>query len=129
MPKKKPEIRVLVVEDEPALQELYATKLKSDGFAVTVAGDGIDGIHQAVNLQPAVILLDVLLPKKDGFSVLKDLKGDNRTKEIPVIVLSSLGQDFEVKKGKMEGAFDYMIKTDASPSDIVAKVKQAIASR
>ena len=122
----KKKISVLVVEDEPALQEMYSTKLLSDGFKVDVASDGIEGIDKAMHLLPDIILLDVLLPKKDGFSVLAELKQNDKTKEIPVIIMSSLGQDYEVKKGKAEGAVAYLIKTEASPSDIVAKVREVL---
>lgn len=121
--------KILVVEDEPALSELYATKLKIEGYDVVVAEDGIAGIDKAMHELPDAILLDVLLPKKDGFSVLKDLKQSDKTKHIPVIILSSLGQDYEVKKGKQEGAADYLIKTEASPSDIAAKLKSVLKKK
>ncbi|MEK7105236.1 MAG: response regulator [Patescibacteria group bacterium] len=115
-------LRVLIVEDEPALAELYKQKFEMEGFSVHVATDGIEAIDHAMHHLPDIILLDILLPKKDGFAVLKELKQETKTKHIPVVILSSLGQDFEIKKGKDEGAEDYLIKTEATPSDVVKKI-------
>ncbi len=126
MNKNVKNVKILVVEDEPALSELYRLKLSMDGFVVVVAEDGITGIDAAIHEKPDLILLDILLPKKDGFAVLKELKEHTTTKDIPVVILSSLGQDFEIKKGKAEGAADYLVKTEALPGDITAKIKEIL---
>ena len=117
---------MLVVEDDADLRELYAAKLSMEGFKVSLAEDGIEGLDKAIHDLPDVILLDVMLPKKDGFTVLKELKEMNKTKKIPVVILSSLGQNFEVKKGKLEGAAAYLVKTDVTPTEIVQKLREVL---
>ncbi len=118
--------KVLVIEDEPALRDIYSTKLRMEGFEVLEAVDGIEGLDSALQHSPAIILLDVVLPIKDGFEVLKDLKMNSKTKEIPVVILSNLGQEYEVKRGMALGAVAFLTKANLTPSQIVEQVRTVL---
>ena len=100
-----------------------------EGFEVHVAGDGEKGLEMVQNELPALILLDIILPKMSGFDVLKDLKMDKRTKDIPVILLTNLGQREDVQKGFKLGAKDYLIKAHFMPSEVVEKIKKFIGKK
>jgi len=115
---------VLIIEDEESLAAMYAAKFDKEGFNVVTASDGSDGIDKAKSSSPDIILLDIILPKKDGFMVLKELKEDAKTKNVKVLMLSNLGQDEDVSKGKKLGAEDYLVKANLTPAQIVDKVKQ-----
>lgn len=118
--------KVLIVEDEKMLADMYGTKFSMEGYEVEKANDGAAGLEKAKTMQPDIILLDVIMPKMDGFTVLKALKEESRLKDTPVILLTNLGQDDDAKKGKELGANDYYVKSNHSPSEIVEKVKQVI---
>jgi DNA-binding response OmpR family regulator len=123
---KKRKTKVLIIEDEPALRDIYATKLDREGFEVIQAGDGIEGLDQAIQGSPHIILLDVVLPIKDGFDVLKDLKANPKTSDIPVVILSNLGQEYEVKRGMSLGANRFLTKANLTPARIVEEVRQVL---
>jgi len=124
MPPKK--ITVLIVEDEKMLAEMYATKFTMEGFEAETANDGAAGLAQAQSSKPDIILLDVIMPKMDGFAVLKELRADADLKKTPVILLTNLGQDEDVKKGKQLGATDYFVKANHTPAEVVLKVKDVL---
>jgi DNA-binding response OmpR family regulator len=115
--------KILLVEDDFFLGDIYQTKLAVEHFDVSVAQDGVEGVRKAVAEQPDLILLDIMLPKMDGLEVLKKLKEDEKTKHIPVILLSNLGQDFVVKGGIEMGAVDYLLKSDLTPREVIQKIK------
>ena len=117
---------ILIVEDEVPLLEMYKMKFNSSGFEVYGASNGEAGLMLAKNHIPGLILLDILMPKVDGYEMLKELKSDKNTKNIPVIVFSNLSQKDEVQKGFNLGADDYIIKTELTPSDLVKKVNTFI---
>ncbi len=119
-------IHLLVVEDDEFLVKMYESGLSREGFLVTTAGDGEAGFEAAKRLKPDLILLDLILPKMDGFSCLEKLKEDNATKRIPVVILSNLGQDSDIKRGLDMGAEDYLIKTDYTVKQIGSKVKKLL---
>jgi DNA-binding response OmpR family regulator len=121
MPKKA---KVLIIEDEESLAQMYQTKFDHEGYEVVVANDGSIGIEQAQKTKPDIILLDIILPKKDGFMVLKELKSDKSTAGVKVIMLTNLGQDEDVIKGKKLGAIDYLVKANLTPAQLVAKVEE-----
>lgn len=118
--------KVLIVEDEKMLADMYATKFAMENFEVEKAHDGAEGLEKAKAFKPDIILLDIIMPKIDGFAVLKELKADSMFAKTHIIMLTNLGQDDDVKKGKQLGADDYFVKSNHTPSDIVSKV-QAIA--
>lgn len=117
---------VLLVEDDSFLANIYKTKFEMEGFKVTVAGNGELGLKEAKKKIPDVILLDILLPKMDGFTVLEHLKEDSELKNVPVILLTNLGQKDDVDKGLKLGAADYLIKAHFKPSETVEKVKKVL---
>lgn len=123
---EKKTIQILLVEDDAFLANIYKTKFEMEGFAVSVAENGEEGLEAAKKKLPSLILLDILLPKIDGFTVLKKLKADASTQSIPVILLTNLGQKDDVDKGLELGAVDYLIKAHFKPSETVAKVKKAL---
>ncbi len=119
MPKNQ---KVLIIEDEESLLQMYQTKFEHENYEVVTAGDGSEGIVKAKSEKPDIILLDIILPKKDGFMVLKELKADKATSDIKVIMLTNLGQDEDVSKGKKLGAVDYLVKANLTPAQLVDKV-------
>ncbi len=118
---------ILLIEDDTFLAGMYVTKLTMEGFTVALAGDGQEGLSLAKEKIPDLILLDILLPKMNGFDVLKVLKSDASTKKVPVILLTNLGQKSDVVKGLDLGAADYLIKAHFMPSEVVAKIKEVLA--
>ncbi len=115
--------KILIVEDEEMLSTMYKVKFENEGFEVLTALNGADGIALAEKETPRIILLDIIMPKIDGFAVLKKLKQSSRTKAIPVLLLTNLGQDEDISRGKELGAIGYLIKANNTPSEVVTKVK------
>ena len=112
------EVRVLFVEDDPAVAQMYKLKLELDGYAVTVAPDGEAGLKMAKESRPDMIFLDIRLPKMDGFAVLERLRSADRTSEIPVIILSNYGERELVDRGLKLGALEYLIKSQTTPANL-----------
>lgn len=119
-------IKILLVEDDPFLLSMYTTKFELENFKVIASEDGAKGLKLARKEKPDIILLDILLPKMDGFAVLEALKSDKSLKRIPVILLTNLSQKDEVEKGLNLGADDYLIKAHFMPSEVVEKIKKII---
>ncbi|MBU0660854.1 response regulator [Patescibacteria group bacterium] len=122
----KKQFVVLLVEDDTFLANIYKTKFELEGFKVIGAENGELGLKEAKKKHPDIILLDILLPKMDGFTVLEHLKSEEDLKDIPVIMLTNLGQKDDVEKGLALGAVDYLIKAHFKPSETVDKVKKAL---
>ncbi len=120
-------INVLIVEDDSFLANIYKTKFEMEGFKISVSENGEVALADVKKKKPAIILLDILLPKLDGFAVLSKLKEDKDTKDIPVILLTNLGQKDDVQKGLDMGAVDYLIKAHFKPSEVVEKVKKVLS--
>lgn len=118
--------KVLLVEDDKMILDMYTLKFTQEGYEVTQAENGKDGLALAKKIVPDIILLDIILPQMDGFTVLKSVKADPKTKDIPVVLLTNLGQDGDVKKGIELGAVDYLIKANFTPSQVVDKVKSVL---
>ncbi len=123
---EKGKAHILLVEDDVFLSNIYQKKFEMEGFKISTADNGEKGLADAKRKKPDIILLDVLLPKLDGFAVLEKLKEDPVTKEIPVILLTNLGQKDDVEKGLESGAADYLIKAHFKPSEVVDKVKKIL---
>ncbi len=123
MPSKK---TILLVEDDEFLAELYGTKLGLEGYEVLLANDGEKGLKMIKDKKPHLILLDIILPKMDGFEILKAMRSEKSVKDIPVILLTNLSQKDEVKKGLDLGAKDYLIKAHFMPSEVVKKIKETL---
>lgn len=120
--------KILIVEDDTFLAGIYANKFEREGFEVVLAVDGEAGIKLAKKEHPDIILLDILLPKLDGFEVLEQLKVEKDLHAIPVILLTNLGQKEDVDKGLKLGAADYLIKAHFMPAETVEKVKKVLAA-
>lgn len=118
--------KVLIVDDDSFLSGIYATKLELEGFLVVTARDGEEGLKMASAEKPDLILLDVLMPKLDGFEALKRLKAEPETRQIPVIMLTNLGQKEDIEKGMEEGAVDYLIKAHFVPAEAVDKIRKVL---
>jgi len=127
MSDKYKNVNVLLVEDDTFLANIYKTKFEMEGFKITVSDNGEKGFNDAKKKKPDIILLDILLPKMDGFAVLEALKKEESVKDIPVVLLTNLGQKDDVEKGLEMGAVDYMIKAHFKPSEIVAKVIEVLS--
>lgn len=121
--------KILLIEDDNFLVEMYKLRFEKEGFEMVIAMDGQEGIDAAKKEKPDLILLDMVLPRKDGYEVLEELKDDEETKDISVIILSNLGQNAEIKKGKEKGAEDYIIKASLTPAQLVEKVKQKLTDK
>ncbi len=117
---------ILIVDDDVFISGIYATKLNVEGYEVHQAIDGEAGFAMAKEVLPDVILLDVLMPKMDGFETLKKLKSTASTKRIPVLMLTSMGQKEDIDRGLSGGAADYLLKTQTLPTDAVDKIKKLL---
>lgn len=117
-------VKVLVVEDDSMILDMYVHKFEQEGFAVIRLDRG-DGVVELVEReQPALILLDVIMPGLDGFTVLESLKSNDKTKHIPVAMLTNLGQDEDKTKGQQLGAVGYIVKSNLTPGEVVKKARE-----
>lgn len=126
MPEKK--TKILMIEDDKFLRKIYKNKLSKSGFEFVEAINGIEGLNKVLFEKPDLVLLDLILPRKNGFDVLIEMKRNPATKKIPVIILSNLGQETDIQRGLSLGAQDYLVKTDVSLSEVVNKVKENLVS-
>ena len=118
--------KVLIVEDEAAFRNIFKDLLESDGYLVLTAEDGESGWLMSRSELPDVILLDLALPRLHGFEVLKNIRADADTKDIPVIILTVVGEQENVKKGLRLGATDYLVKGFYSPREILVKINEIL---
>src|SRR3989338_3639522 len=117
---------VLVVEDDSFLRGLLIDKLHKEGLSVAEATTGAEA-HEILNRQtPAIILLDLMLPGTDGFQLLQEIKTNPVTKDVPVIVLSNLGEKEHVERAMSLGAADYMVKAHFVPDEIMDRIKSVL---
>lgn len=122
--------RILLVEDDVFLVGMYVTKLELEGLVTLIANDGDTGLALAKKEHPDLILLDIILPGgMDGFRVLEELKRDATTRDIPVILLTNLGQQREVDRGLSLGAADYLVKAHYMPSEVVERIVGILQGR
>ncbi|HMB65358.1 MAG TPA: response regulator [Patescibacteria group bacterium] len=118
--------KILIAEDDKFISRAYGNGLQQAGFEVLIATDGVKAKEMIKKKKPDLILLDLIMPEKDGFDVLKEIKKDSKLKKIPVLILSNLGQDPDIEKGKELGAVDYLVKTDYSMSKVIDKIKSCL---
>ena len=119
--------RILLAEDDRFLRKAAETALKRGGFTVIPAVDGEEALRMARAESPDLILLDLIMPKMQGFEVLRALKADAATAAIPVVILSNLGQDGDVKQAMEAGAAGYFVKANLSLQDLVKRVGELAA--
>jgi len=123
MPK---EATILIIEDDKFLNDLIGKKLEREGFKIFSVIDGERGLEILKEEEVDIILLDLLLPGMHGFEFLRLIKGDPKVKNIPVIILSNLGQKEDVEKGLALGAIDYLVKAGVTLDEIVVKIDSII---
>ena len=124
--KKQTKTRILIIEDDVFIMDMYETKFKMAGFEVLRAENGDKGIKVARKEKPDLIVLDIVMPQMDGLEVLKVAKGDLELKDIPVVLLTNLGQRENIEEGLKLGADDYIIKAHFTPDEVVGKVKKVL---
>jgi two-component system alkaline phosphatase synthesis response regulator PhoP len=117
--------KILIVEDEQFLLDMYKIKLEREGFKVVTAFDGEEGLKVTRKEKPDLILLDIVMPKLDGYKFLEEVRKDPDIKDTMVYILSNLGQASEIKKGLEDGADAYLIKANITPGQLVAKINRA----
>lgn len=115
-----------MIEEDRFLRKIYRNKFLNSGFEFVEATNGIEGLNKVFSEKPDLVLLDIILPRKNGFDVLIDMKRKVISKKIPVIIVSNLGQESDIKKGLSLGAQDYLVKTEISHSEVVDKVKECL---
>lgn len=118
--------KILVVDDSPALLELYEFTLSSEGHKVETAKDGEEGLKKIPEFKPDLVLLDILMPNKDGFEVLKELREKEETKELPVLLLTNVDEQSKVEQGLKLGATDYIVKFQQTPNQVVEEIRQVL---
>lgn len=126
MAEAEQKMRVLIVDDDQTLCDMYSERLKAEGFDVVVAHNGEEGAAKAVEYLPDVILLDLMMPKVNGFNTLEILKSTQETKDIPVLLLTALIQEENKKRGIQAGAEDYIIKSETMPGAVIEKIKSVV---
>lgn len=123
MEKKK----ILIVEDDMVLQKTLGEFLVSEGFETIVASDGEEAIEVLNKEVPDLILLDIILPKKDGYEVVKEVRANERMNNIPIILLTNLGSAQDVEKALELGATTYLVKADYTLEEVVIKIKDTLS--
>jgi DNA-binding response OmpR family regulator len=116
--------KILIIEDDTSIIQQYKMKFEEAGYEVVEATTGISGIELAKSEHPDLILLDVIIPQNDGFAVLKNLKEDSSTKDIPIILLTNLAQEGDRKRGLKLGAKEYLVKANFTPSEVLHKTEE-----
>lgn len=121
---------VLLTDDDPLIIRMYQRKLSSDGYKVNTAFNGEEALIQVGKEKPDLILLDIMMPKMNGVETLKELKGDSKTKEIPIIILTNLGdKEKDRENAKKLGALDYLVKSEIDLRELSEKVREVIGAR
>jgi len=118
--------KILLIEDDQFISGLLYNYLKKHGLSIELVVDGEQGLEKAREIKPALILLDLVLPGIDGYEVLKQLKADLETKNIPVFILSNLGQADEIKRGLELGAESFLVKAQFDMDEIFLKIKERL---
>lgn len=119
--------RVLMADDDKMLIDMYKERLELAGYTVTLCRNGEEALSKIREAKPDIILLDIMMPKVNGYEALASIKSDPATKDIPVIMLSALMRDFNREKAVEAGADDYLIKSEAMPADVITKIEQVLA--
>lgn len=118
--------KILIVEDDAVLQKVLSEYLAGEGFEIASALDGEVGLEMVKTSKPDLILLDIILPKKDGYEVLKEVKSDPATNHIPIILLTNLDSISDVERALELGATTYLVKADYKLEEVASKVKEIL---
>lgn len=118
---------ILIVDDDLTMLDMYVERIKAEGAIVVTARNGQEALDQIRENKPAMILLDVMMPKLNGLEVLKQLRSDPETSELPVVLLTALADDKTRRQGMDLGAADYIVKSETLPIDVIEKIRKVIA--
>ena len=118
--------KIAIIEDDPVISQMYRMKFEATGFDVETAGDGETGIRMVEKFRPDIILLDLQMPNMNGNDALKEIRKEKSGKDIPVIILTNLGEEEAPDDLKSLNIHSYIVKADLTPSQVVAKVKDAL---
>lgn len=121
---KKMAKKILLVEDDKMISSMYETKLRQEDYVIYTAEDGGRGLEIASQEKPDLILLDIILPQLDGFTVLQELKNNETTRNIPVVMLTNLGTTEDKEKGKQMKADGYLVKASLTPAQLSEEIKK-----
>ena len=123
--------KIALIEDDTSIREMYQMKLEMEGYNVVCADDGEKALEVIKKENPDLVLLDILMPKKDGFEVLKELKDsqDSGVKSIPVVMLTNLSNREDIAEAEKLGAVDYLVKAKITPSEVADKVESLVKSQ
>jgi CheY-like chemotaxis protein len=118
-----------MIEDDAGIADMYRRQLAIDGYRVLIAADGVSGLELVRSARPNLVLLDVLLPEMEGFTVLQHIREDPAVASIPVVVLSNYGEPDMMRRGMAAGAIDYLIKSSTTPVQLSARVRRWLGSK
>lgn len=118
--------KILLVEDDPLLIDIYCNKIRESGFIVTVAEDGEKALQKIKEEKPDLVVLDIVLPKIDGWEIMSEIRKDKGLDNLKVVILSNLGQKGEIEKGLAMGAQKYLIKAHYTPTEIINQIKEVL---
>ncbi len=119
-------VLLLLVEDDQALAQMYRQKLEFEGFSVDIAHDGVEGYEKMKLEHPALVLMDIMMPNLNGLEALQRAKQDPDTSKIPIVILTNLSGTADTQKALKEGAVGYIVKSELTPSEVVAKIKKIL---
>jgi len=118
--------KILMIEDEEIMIDLLQRKIAQEGYEISVARNGEEGLAAMKEKKPDLVLLDIIMPKMGGFEVMEKMQKDKDLKKIPVIVISNSGQPVEIDRAQKMGAEDWLIKTEFDPQEVIEKIKKQI---
>jgi len=118
--------KILLVEDEEIMIDILQRKLTQEGYKISIAKDGEEGLKMMKEVKPDLILLDIIMPKMGGYEVMEEMAKDPELKDIPIIIISNSGQPVELDKAQKLGARDWLIKTIFDPKEVIEKVVKQI---
>ena len=119
--------KIVLVEDEEIMINLLQKKLIKEGYDVSIARDGGEGLKKIRETMPDLILMDIVMPKVGGFEAMEQIQKDPKINKIPIIIISNSGQPVEVDKARELGARDWLIKTEFDPQELIEKIKKQIS--
>ena len=119
--------KILLVDDDMTLHEMYAERLKAEGYVVASAYDGEEAIEKAYSEKPDIILLDIMMPKINGIDVMKKLREDEKTADIPIILLTALVQEINKIKDMMRPYDSYLIKSEIMPAQVIETIEKSLS--
>lgn len=121
--------KILIIEDDPLIVKIYTTRLSADGFEVVSAENGEEGLKLIEQDGINLIILDLMMPRIDGFGLLEKIRATEKTKDLPVLVYSNLAQEEEVTRVKNLGATEFIVKANISPTEMVNKIKGYLTNK